>query len=85
MGMTQVKDCEELEAAPVKAPLVRMPKSNFKILSKDDDELEKRSKSAEEINLSDKEKNRGRKKFWAGHSNLMSGLDIQNNEAPHLI
>lgn len=27
----------------------------------------------------------GRKKFWAGHSNLMSNLDIRNNEAPHLI
>ena len=52
MGMTQVKDCEELEAAPVKVPIVSMPKSNFRILSKDE-EMERRSRSVEEINLDD--------------------------------
>lgn len=55
MGLTQVIDCEELEVAPVKAPLVSVPKSNFRILSKDEEEG-KRSRSVEEINLSDKEK-----------------------------
>jgi len=52
MGMTQVKDCEELEAAPVKVPIVSMPKSNFRILAKDE-EMERRSRSVEEINLDD--------------------------------
>jgi hypothetical protein len=36
MGNTQVKDCEELEAAPVKVPIVSMPKSNFKILKEEE-------------------------------------------------
>lgn len=52
MGITQVKDCEELEAAPVRVPIVSVPKSNFRILKKDE-EMEKHSRSLEEINLTD--------------------------------
>ena len=33
-----------------------------------------------EINLSDKEKNQGRKKFWAGQSKLMSKLPMNNKQ-----
>jgi hypothetical protein len=37
MGTTQVKDCEELANAPIKTPLVSVPKSNFRLLAKNEE------------------------------------------------